>query len=92
VVDIRQGIAMSDQDRAEPSSRVVVTSSSYREEMAAPQTMGRSRVRDEAAPTVDGLMELDVASLYVSAVFSRRVGAAVAPRLVDRLPASCEAT
>jgi hypothetical protein len=65
-------------------------SSSYREEMAAPQTMGRSRVRDEAAPTVDGLMELDVASL--SAVFSRRVEAAVAPRLVDRLPASCEAT
>jgi hypothetical protein len=67
-------------------------SSRYREEMAAPQTMGRSRVRDEAAPTVDGLMELDVASLYVSAVFSRRIEAAVASRLVDRLPASCEAT
>ena len=54
--------------------------------------MGRSRVRDEAAPTVDGLTELDVASLYVSAVFSRRVEAAVAPSPVDRLPASCEAT
>jgi hypothetical protein len=59
--------------------------------MAAPQTMERSRVR-EAAPTVDGLAELDVTSLYVSAVFPRRVEAAVAPRLVDRLPASCEAT
>jgi hypothetical protein len=67
-------------------------SSSYREEMAAPQTMERSRVREEAAPTVDGLAELDVTSLYVSAVFPRRVEAAVAPRLVDRLPASCEAT
>ena len=83
---------MSDRSGGAIVTGLSGASSSYREEMAAPQTMGRSRVRDEAAPTVDGLMELAVASLYVSAGLSRRVEAAVAPRLVDRLPASCEAT
>ena len=92
VVDIRQGSPCRIRSGRSNRRGLSGASSRYREEMAASQTMGRSRVRDEAAPTVDGLMELDVASLYVSAVFSRRVEAAVAPRPVDRLPANCEAT
>ena len=92
MVDIRQGSPWRIRRGRSNRHGLSGASSRYREEMAAPQTMGRSRVRDEAAPIVDRLMELDVASLYVSAVFSRRGEAAVAPRLVDRLPASCEAT
>jgi hypothetical protein len=49
------------------------------------EMLGRARVRGEAAPSVDELLELVVAPLYFHALFATPATTADAHRLVERL-------